>query len=112
MLTSLRFVVATIIFLPFYLRTKKPLSKHDIITISKYSIFFALNVAIFSIAIQYTTAIMSQILYTLVPVIVMILSYFILKEKLTIQKIVGLAIAMTGIAFLLYQSASKEESLT
>lgn len=111
-LTTLRFLLATIVFLPFYFRQKPRLFRSDITTLSTQSIFFALNVGFFSIAIQFTTAIMSQILYTLVPIIVMILSYYMLKEKLTTNKIVGLAIAILGVAFLMYQSAVKEETLT
>ncbi|MDO8639546.1 MAG: DMT family transporter [bacterium] len=112
-LTAIRFLLATLIFLPFFLKFRtKNLSRRDIENISFISIFFALNVGIFSIAIQFTTAIVSQIFYTLVPIIVVALSYFILKERITKNKIIGLMLAFTGVAFLLQQSIAKEEVLT
>lgn len=112
-LTAIRFFLATLIFLPFFLKFKtKNISKRDIKNISFISIFFALNVGIFSIAIQFTTAIVSQILYTLVPIIVVVLSYFVLKEKITKNKMIGLMLAFAGVAFLVQQSIAKEEVLT
>lgn len=111
-LTTFRFLLATIIFLPFYLRQKQTLSRKDIRTLFTQSVFFALNVGLFSIAIQFTTAIISQILYTLVPIIVIFLSYFLLKEKLTSNKIIGLILAMAGVSFLIQQSVVKTDVLT
>lgn len=111
-LTELRFIIAALVFLPFFLKQKSSFSKKEIKSLFLHSIFFALNVGIFSVAIQYTTAILSQILYTLVPLVVIVLSYKLLKEKFTQNKIIGLFIAMLGIGFLIYQSISKSETLT
>lgn len=112
-LTTIRFIIAAIILLPFYLRQNSlNLSKADILELSKKSLFFSLNVGIFSIAIQFTTAIISQIFYTLVPIIVAVLSYYLLKERFTKNKIIGLIIAFLGISFLIQQSVMKEEILT
>lgn len=110
--TFLRFVIAMIVLLPFFLLREEKLSSVDIKRLGFQSIFFAGNVAIFSIAIQYTSAIMSQILYTTVPLVVGALSYFMLKEKLTKHKIIGLIIAVAGVGFLLEQSTSKMDVLS
>src|SRR5579885_2168328 len=66
----LRFVIASILFAPFFFFGEKSmLSKRD------YRNFFILagllfgNVTLFSIAVQYTTVLMTQILYTTTPVI-------------------------------------------
>lgn len=112
LLTTLRFVVAAIIFLPFFLREKKHLSRKDIWILFTRSLFFAGNAGIFSIAILYTTAIISQVLYSFVPGIVLVMSYFFLKEKITKQKLIGLFVAVFGIAILIEQSIVKSEIVT
>lgn len=111
-LTEIRFIVAALVFLPFFLKQKSNISKKGVRDLFLHSIFFSLNVGILSIAIQYTTAILSQILYTLVPLIVIVLSYKLLKERFTKNKIIGLFIAMLGVGFLIFQSVSKSEILT
>lgn len=112
-LTLIRVAIATLVFLPFYLKRKpNKLSKSSIVDLAKNSIFFSINLGVFSIAIQFTTAIMAQILYTAVPIIVAILSFFLLKERFSKNKIIGLIIALLGIAFLIQQSIVKEEVLT
>src|SRR5581483_1412911 len=110
--TCLRFLIATIVLLPIFLSRKEKLKKPDVKQLSFYSLFFAGNAAIFSIAVQYTTVIMSQILYTTVPLVVAVLSYFILGEKFTKYKIIGLIIAICGIGILIQNSASKNEVLS
>lgn len=111
--TEVRYLLAIAILLPFYLKQKKDkLHSNNIKGILLCSLFFALNVGLFSIAIQYTTIIMSQILYAFVPVIVGILGHFILKEKFTKNKIIGSIVAFLGLLFLLYQSFVREENLT
>src|SRR3989344_1687726 len=111
--TALRFFIAIIILSPFYLRQKNNvLSLKDKRSLFIKSIPIFLNVSLFSIGIQYTTTIMSQILYTLTPLLVFILAYLLLKEKLTKEKLIGLIIAFIGVSFLLQQSISKVETLS
>lgn len=110
--TFFRFMIATLVLLPFFVIHKEKLKRQDLKQLFLPSIFFTGNVGVFSIAVQYTSAIMSQILYTTVPLIVAVLSYFILKEKFTKNKIIGLFIAILGIAFLLKESASKMDILS
>lgn len=112
LLTTLRFVVAAIVLFPFFLKQQRNVSRFDIWFLFTRSLFFAGNVGLFSIAIQYTTAIVAQILYTLVPIIVLVMSYVFLKEKITISKILGLVIAVVGAGILLQQSIVKAEVIT
>lgn len=110
--TTLRFLLAIIVFLPFFLRGYKNLKLKDVKIISFFSVFFALNLVLYAIGLQYTTIIISQTFYTLVPLIVGILAYFILKEKFTKNKIVGTVISFAGIIFILFQSLQKQEMFT
>lgn len=107
--TDLRFIIASIVFAPFFFtHSHRHLTRNEIIRISAFSIFFALNVMIFGIAIQFTTAIMSQVLYSTTPLFAAFLAYFILGERLTTTKIIGFFIALLGLAFLLSQSILKD----
>lgn len=112
LLTTLRFIVAAIIFLPFFLSEKKRFSRQDIWILFTRSLFFVGNAGIFSIAILYTTAIISQVLYSFVPGIVLVMSFFFLKERITKQRVIGLFIAVIGIGMLIEQSIVKTEVLT
>lgn len=111
--TMLRFLLAAIIFLPFYLKQsgKKFPGKHIWIILAQ-STFFALNVGIFSVAIQFTSAIMSQVIYLLIPIIVGLISYFVLKETFTKNKIIGTLVAFLGMLFLVEQSIFKANILS
>lgn len=111
-LTTIRFIIAIIIFLPFFLREKKHFNRHDIWVLFTRSLFFAGNAGIFSIAIQYTTAIISQVLYSFVPGIVLAMSVIFLREHITKQRIIGLCIAAIGVGVLIQQSIVKTEVLT
>lgn len=55
---------------------------------------------------------MSQILYTLIPVLVGILSYFLLKEHFTLHKLFGSVIALSGVLLLIQQSITAQKTLT
>ncbi|MBI2431149.1 MAG: EamA family transporter, partial [Candidatus Levybacteria bacterium] len=111
LLTTLRFLVASIVFYPFFFRYQRNLARHDIWFLFTRSLFFAGNVGFFSVAIQYTTTIVSQLLYTLVPVIVLLMSRFLFKETMTMQKIAGLIIASFGVGLILKESIVKTEIL-
>jgi drug/metabolite transporter (DMT)-like permease len=111
--TMLRFFLATVIILPFYLRERnKRLIRENIKSIIAQSVFFAANVGIFSIAVQFTSAVMSQVLYLFIPIIVGILSYFLFKERFTKTKIIGSLVALSGVIFLLSESIAKADILT
>lgn len=64
-ITLLRFVIASIILSPFFIKEYKTLKKPDLKKLIGSSVFFSGNLIIFGIAVQYTSAIASQILYTL-----------------------------------------------
>lgn len=97
---AIRFGVSLIFLLPFVLNKgiSVPKSKRNLLLLS--SVCLAANVLLFAIGIQYTSAIMGQLIYLPTSVIVAILGYFFLKEKLTINQIVGLILTIVGILIL------------
>lgn len=109
----LRFFVASLLFFPIFLLNKKQKLLHvDYRKIMLLAFFLFLNVTLFTIAIVHTTVLMSQLLYTITPVVVGTLGHWFFGERLTKHKIIGLVIALSGVCFLLFQSVSKQEHLT
>lgn len=111
--TELRMILATILFLPFFLKTKNRNLKHsDYFRLGILAFCLFINVSFFSIAMQYTSVIMSQIIYVAVPVVVAVASHFILQERLVKRYIIGLFIAVCGILFLFFQSIIMQNQLS
>ncbi len=110
--TFLRFFIAMIVFLPFFLRKKEPITGDHLKKICLFSVFFALNSMLYGIGLQHTSIIVSQVLYTLVPLIVGILSHFIVNEKFTLNKIVGAVVSGIGVLILVFGSLDKVQSIS
>ena len=55
--------------------------------------------------LELSTPINSGVIITLSPVLVLILSYFFLKEKITVKKILGILIGFSGAVFLILNSS-------
>ena len=75
------------------------------------SLFFAANMALFSLAISYTTLTVSQLIYSLLPVVVPIVAYVLIREVPNRKKIVGAMIALVGV-FTLVGFSSNENAVT
>lgn len=93
--TFLRFFIALVFLLPFSLKHLPTLKKKDWKIIS-LSLLASANVILFSFGIKYTTANMSQMIYSAVPIVSAILSFYILKEKFGFNKIVGIIVGFIG----------------
>lgn len=102
--TTLRFLIATVVFFPFLLLTKRKFDKKHVKQLIFYSIFFTGNAILYGVGLQFTTALVSQVLYTTVPIFTGIFSFVILRERFGINKIIGAIIAMSGVGFLIFQS--------
>lgn len=110
--SALRFLIATVVFAPFFIAQKIKLTRRDIFVLCLASIPLAGNIAFFSIGIQYTTTIISQVFYAAGSLVVAILAFLFLKERFSHNKIIGLALATLGAFFLIYKSATTGEVLT
>jgi len=62
------------------------------------------NVALFIIGIQYTTAIASQVLYTTVPILVLLESRFLTNEKLSKAQLIGIPLGFLGAILIILRS--------
>ncbi|MBU2543527.1 DMT family transporter [Patescibacteria group bacterium] len=70
---------------------------------------FGLNLTLFSVAINHTTLIASQLIFVMVPVATGFLAHLFVNEKITKQKIFGLLISLVGVLILVVASKSPQE---
>lgn len=96
----LRFIFALFILLPFFIRSKPKFTK-DLYKVIFLSLLATGNVILFSFGIKLTTANIGQTIYTTVPIISAIASYFLLKEKFNVLKITGILIGFFGTAVII-----------
>lgn len=94
--TFLRFFIALIFLIPFSLKHLPTFEKKDW-RIILLSLLASINVILFSFGIKHTTANMSQMIYSSVPIVSAIFSFYLLKEKFGITKISGIVIGFLGI---------------
>ncbi len=100
-LAFLRWSVAVFVFTPFAIKT----TVRDFKTIKQNFIYLfivsILGVTIFNIIVYYaartTTAINLSLISITFPVFVLVISRFILKERITLAKIAGLVIVIIGV---------------
>jgi drug/metabolite transporter (DMT)-like permease len=94
----LRVIGATILFwtIGLFFKSKK-IEKKDRLTILKCGLFgMGFNIAAFITGLDYSTPVNSSILIIIVPIFVVILSYFIFKNKINFSKIVGIFLGFIG----------------
>ncbi|MDA9883852.1 DMT family transporter [Flavobacteriaceae bacterium] len=103
----LRLLGATLIFWLISLFTpNEKIEKKDFLKILLASILgMCVNMLAFFRGLELSTPINSGIIITLSPVLVLILSYFFLKEKVTFKKIIGILIGFSGAVFLILNSS-------
>ena len=111
-LVLLRVLGATIIFWTISLFFKsKPIEKKDRVTILKCGLFgMSINIAAFIAGLDYSTPVNSSILIIISPIFVVILSFFIFKNKINFIKILGIILGFIG-AMILILTADSNSSI-
>ena len=111
-LVLLRVLGATIIFWTISLFFKtKPIEKKDRLTILKCGLFgMSINIAAFIAGLDYSTPVNSSILIIISPIFVVILSFFIFKNKINFIKILGIILGFIG-AIILILTADSNSSI-
>ena len=94
----LRVTGAAILFWIFsFFAPKEKIDRKDFLTFFFASIFgIALNMLTFFKGLEYTTPIHASVIMVVVPIIVLILSAFFLKEKIVSTKIIGIILGLSG----------------
>lgn len=109
LLVFLRFTLAFLIMLPFIMKSRiriKPGSLRDILFAG---LAVSGNVLFFALGVGYTSIIMSQLIYLPSALIVALIGYFFLKEKLSKNQIIGLFITMIGMGVLVRGSLATHD---
>jgi len=99
----LRLIGATTLFwIISFFSPKEVIEKKDYLKILFASILgMCINMLSFFRGLELSTPINSGVIITLSPVIVLILSYFFLKERITLKKVLGIFIGFSGAIFLI-----------
>lgn len=103
--TFLRFLIGSIFLIPFISRLQK-------ITFKKFSELFLLsslstvNIFLFSFGIRLTSATVAQLLYAFVPILVAILSVFLLKKRPFFKQNIGIILGLIGMVFLIFHPSN------
>lgn len=94
----LRVIGATLLFWILSLFTpKEKIDKKDYIKFFVASIFgLALNMLTFFKGLEFTTPIHASVIMTVVPIVVLVLSAFFLKERITGFKLLGIVLGFSG----------------
>ncbi len=102
---ALRVWIATLVTVPLAaLAVPKGLSLRRFVRALPMSLCYAVNSALFLLGIDHTTAITAQLLYMLVPVLVLLGSRFFFSETLTPAKLFGTALGIAGAVVVLVGS--------
>ena len=107
-LVLLRVLGATIIFWTIGLFFKsKPIEKKDRFTIIKCGLFgMSINIAAFIAGLDYSTPVNSSILIIISPIFVVILSFFIFRNKINLLKVLGIIMGFIGALILILNADS------
>ena len=104
----LRVVGATVLFwLVSFFGPKEKIAKNDFLRIAACAFFgVAFNMLTFFKGLSYTSPIMGAVLMVTTPMIVLILSSILMKEKMQSKKIIGILLGLAGtITLILYGKA-------
>lgn len=101
----LRVTGAVVLFsISYFLFVKEKVEKKDIFRLSICGLFgVAINQLFFFEGLNLTTPINASIIMTVNPILVLILSFFIIKESITIKKSIGILLGIIGAFILITQ---------
>lgn len=104
-LSFFRWVVAFIVFLPIvwpYLKKDWPKIRKNfgIVIILSVTGVATFNTLVY-LALHYTTSINASLMNATTPIVIYLLSYFFIKEKLTSKQMIGALLSLIGVLFII-----------
>lgn len=95
----LRYLIATLILLPLFIWKKEKLKqKKNFVFVA---IFAYTNILFAALGIKRTSPVMSQMLYSAVPIITTVFSHFFLHIKLGLKQIMGVILGFVGVSIII-----------
>lgn len=102
-LAFIRFFFAALIFLPFAIREKKPITWKILFGIILASFLgISLNISFFFLGLEKTTSINAPIIASSGPVFLYLLSVYLLKEKPKMKTLLGMMVALIGVILIIF----------
>lgn len=95
--TFIRFFLSFLIILPIFLYKIKPKFNKDNWKLIYLSLLLTGNIILFAIGVRLTMASVAQIIYSFAPLLIFLMSFFTLREKITFRKILGVIIGFIGV---------------
>ena len=112
---SVKFLTASLILLPFALKTWKPLKRRELMLMILSSLFFITFTALaINIGLQYAPSINWGVISILSPLVLCILSVEFLKEHVSLKAFIGTLIAFGGAAVIIgkpWEAALSDQSV-
>jgi drug/metabolite transporter (DMT)-like permease len=96
-----RFLIASVILIPIFLRSKEKIAKNEIPFLFLISLLGTANVLFAALGLQKTSATIAQVMYAIVPIIALIASSFILKTRFYKEKIIGVLLGFIGVLIII-----------
>ncbi len=97
-----RFLLTAVILILYLFFTRKlTFTRSDMPRIIMGSLLFTGNIFLFAVGLQFTTSVASQIMYLLMPALVLVLSFLFLKQHLRLQSIASIVLGFSGGLFLI-----------
>lgn len=94
---ALRFLAASLIILPFAIKTWKSLKVRDFLLLCLSSVFYiTISSSAINLGLTKTSAINASIIYLLEPILLLVLSVSFLKEHLNLATFTGICISLIG----------------
>jgi drug/metabolite transporter (DMT)-like permease len=109
----LRALIASIFLLIIKLFTKKRIEKislKGLLLLIFSGIIIALNWLLLFQSYKYTTIANATLIYYTAPIFVIILSPFVLKERITLKRLLSVLISLMGLALIISQNSSSVSS--
>ena len=103
-LLFMRMSFAGLIFLPFLVKARI-WRKERFGQLAAVSFLSTINVVFFMFGIEFTSASASQLIYAAMPIMTIIISSLLYREKYDIKTVAGVFIGLIGIFYIIYRSA-------
>lgn len=97
----IRFGLSLIFLSPLLIKNRHKLGK-EAVPVYLLSLLATVNVILFTFGVRRTTATISQMLYAAVPIIAAVLSYILIKEKITLKKASGIMLGLIGMSLIVF----------
>lgn len=110
-LVLIRALFSAVIISPFVIKKIK-IKKQTFKYLISANILFAINWIFFALGVGRTSVMMAQIMYVPTALIVAVIGYLFLKEKINKEQVYGLLLTIIGISFLIANSISDQRVIS